>query len=92
MKTFASFMIFCAAVSSASADESAIRLKAAPDVDTVVANCSACHSLDYIQAHSFLTQEKWRAAVAKMIAAYGAPISEDDAKAIVDYLAKNYGT
>jgi hypothetical protein len=34
----------------------------------------------------------WQAEVGKMIRAYGADISDGDAKLIVDYLAKNYGS
>jgi hypothetical protein len=34
----------------------------------------------------------WNAEVTKMIKAFGAPINDADAKAIVDYLTKNYGT
>jgi hypothetical protein len=30
--------------------------------------------------------------VTKMIKAFGAPIDDGDAKAIAEYLAKNYGT
>jgi sulfite dehydrogenase (cytochrome) subunit B len=56
--------------------EQAIKLKQAPGVDKVEANCQACHTLAYIP----------------MIKAYGAPIEDADAKAIADYLAKNYGT
>ena len=56
-------------------------------------NCGACHSLDYIQMNSpFLNAAGWNAEVTKMIKAMGAPISDADAKAIADYLAKNYGT
>jgi hypothetical protein len=40
----------------------------------------------------FLNAAQWTAEVTKMIKAFGAPISDDDAKAIADYLAKNYGT
>jgi len=50
-------------------------------------------SLDYIQINSpFLNAAGWNAEVTKMIKAFGAPIDEADAKAIVDYLAKNYGS
>jgi uncharacterized protein (DUF697 family) len=34
----------------------------------------------------------WDAEVTKMIKAYGAPISDADARDIVEYLSKNYGT
>jgi RimJ/RimL family protein N-acetyltransferase len=58
----------------------------------VEANCASCHSLDYIQGNSpFMNRAVWDAEVTKMIKAYGAPISDTDAKEIADYLAKNYG-
>jgi mono/diheme cytochrome c family protein len=77
----------------ASADEAAIELKPGPGLDKVQGNCGACHSLDYVQMNSpFLNAAGWNAEVTKMIKAFGAPISDADAKAIADYLAKNYGT
>jgi len=75
------------------ADEAQIKLKDGPGRDKVEGNCAACHSLDYIQINSpFLNAAGWQAEVTKMIKAMGAPIGDEDAKAIVDYLAKNYGT
>ena len=57
------------------------------------ANCQACHSLSYIPMNSpFLNAAGWTAEVNKMIKVMGAPIDDADAKAIVEYLAKNYGT
>jgi hypothetical protein len=40
----------------------------------------------------FLNAAGWTAEVNKMIKVMGAPIDDTDAKAIADYLAKNYGT
>ena len=40
----------------------------------------------------FLNAAGWGAEVTKMIKAFGAPIDDGDAKAIAEYLAKNYGT
>ena len=75
------------------ADEPQIKLKPGPGVDKVERNCGACHSLAYIPMNSpFLNAAGWNAEVTKMIKAIGAPISDDDAKAIADYLAANYGT
>jgi sulfite dehydrogenase (cytochrome) subunit B len=75
------------------ADEPTIKLKDGPGLDKVEGNCGACHSLVYIQMNSpFLNAAGWNAEVTKMIKAYGAPIGDADAKAIADYLAKNYGT
>ena len=76
----------------AAADEKPVELKKAPGVDTVEANCSGCHSLDYILMNSpFPNAALWDAEVAKMIKAFGAPIGDADAKAIADYLKANYG-
>jgi len=79
-------------VAPAIAKEKPVELKKAPGVEKVDANCATCHSLDYIEMNSpFLGAAQWDAEVAKMIHAMGAPIEEADAKAIADYLKKNYG-
>ncbi len=57
------------------------------------ANCNACHSLDYIQMNSpFPNAALWEAEVKKMAGPLGAPISDEDAKAIIEYLKANYGS
>ena len=77
----------------AMAEEKLIDLKKAPGLDKVEGNCGACHSLDYIQMNSpFMTSSTWDAEISKMIKAFGAPISEADAKTIKEYLTKNYGS
>jgi mono/diheme cytochrome c family protein len=76
----------------AAAEEKPVQLKKAPGLDKVEGNCSGCHSLDYIVVNSpFPNAALWDAEVAKMIKAFGAPISETDAKVIADYLKQNYG-
>ncbi len=78
---------------ASAAEEPLIQLAAGPGLEQVEGNCGACHSLDYIAMNSpFLKAAGWSAEVTKMIKAFGAPISEADAKAIADYLAKNYGS
>lgn len=78
---------------TASAEEKAVTLKPGPGVDKVEANCGTCHSLDYIQMNSpFQSAASWDAEVGKMIKAFGAPIGDADAKAISEYLKKNYGS
>jgi sulfite dehydrogenase (cytochrome) subunit B len=73
--------------------EEALTLKDAPGRDVVEGYCGACHSLAYPRTNSvFLDRKGWQSEVDKMIKAYGAPIGEDDAKVIVDYLTANYGT
>jgi sulfite dehydrogenase (cytochrome) subunit B len=89
------FAIFAALAVTvpAAADEPEINLKPGPGLDQVMGNCGGCHSLVYIQMNSpFLNAAGWTAEVNKMIKAFGAPINDGDAKAIADYLAKNYGT
>jgi mono/diheme cytochrome c family protein len=74
------------------AQERRLELKDAPGRAQVEANCGSCHSLDYVLMNSpFLDRTGWDASVTKMIKVFGAPIGADDAKAIVDYLAANYG-
>jgi mono/diheme cytochrome c family protein len=74
------------------ADEAQIALKDGAGRELVEGNCSMCHSLDYIQMNSvFLDRKGWEGSVTKMVKVMGAPISNADAAAIVDYLARNYG-
>lgn len=87
------FVIAIAAASIAlpALAEQEIKLKQAPGVDKVEANCQACHSLAYIPMNSpFINANGWTAEVNKMIKVMGAPIDDADAKAIADYLSKNY--
>lgn len=78
---------------AASADEQVIKLKPGPGLDKVEGNCQACHTLAYIPMNSvYMNGAGWDAEVAKMIKAYGAPIDDADAKAIAEYLKKNYGS
>jgi mono/diheme cytochrome c family protein len=91
MRTLACLPLLLLAL-PALADESAVRLKDGAGRQLVEANCVMCHSLDYIQMNSvFLDRKGWEASVNKMIKAMGAPVAENDVKAIVDYLASQYG-
>ena len=81
-----------AAALATHADESQVVLKEGPGRDVVAANCSMCHSLDYIPMNSvFLDRKGWEGSVNKMIKAMGAPIKSEDVPVIVDYLTRNYG-
>ena len=73
------------------AGEESVELQAAPGRDVVVARCSVCHSVDYVQMNApVLDRAGWQKSVRKMIDQFGAPIGEDDAQRILDYLANNY--
>ena len=92
MRTFFAAVIAVLIASPALAQELTITLKQAPGVEMVEANCQACHSLAYIPMNSpFLKPAQWDAEVTKMIKVMGAPIDEEDAKAIAAYLNANYG-
>jgi sulfite dehydrogenase (cytochrome) subunit B len=73
--------------------EETAALKPGPDVEVVQANCTACHSVDYITTQPRgpgFKKDFWQAEVTKMIKVYGAPIDERDVGKIVDYLAATY--
>ncbi len=90
MRIFVIAAVTAVLAGPAMADQT-ITLKKAPGMEQVEANCQACHSLAYIPMNSpFLGEKGWNAEVDKMIHAMGAPIDEADAKAIKDYLGKNY--
>jgi mono/diheme cytochrome c family protein len=57
-----------------------------------IARCTSCHSVDYVGMHArFGTRALWEMEVAKMRNAFKAPMSDDEARQIVDYLARTYG-
>ena len=65
-------------------------LKPGPGVETAIV-CTACHSADYISTQpSGKGKAFWQAEVQKMVKAYKAPIGEDDAATIANYLAATY--
>ena len=90
MRTLLVFALL--SVLPASAGENDFHLKEGPGKQLVEANCTMCHSLDYIQMNSpFLDRKGWEASVNKMIKVMGAPVAETDVQNIVDYLASRYG-
>ena len=90
MRTLLVFALL--SVLPASAGESDFHLKEGTGKQLVEANCTMCHSLDYIQMNSpFLDRKGWEGSVNKMIRMMGAPIAEADVQKIVDYLASQYG-
>jgi len=94
MKAIVSYLLlgFVVAAGVVLAQERRLELKDAPGRAQVEANCGSCHSLDYVVMNSpFLDRNGWDGSVTKMIKVFGAPISAEDAKAIVEYLSANYG-
>lgn len=77
---------------SARGSEADLRIADGPESALVRANCSSCHSLDYLQMNSpFLKRAGWESEVRKMMKVMGAPVPESEVTAIVDYLTRHYG-
>ncbi|HVP86659.1 MAG TPA: cytochrome c [Casimicrobiaceae bacterium] len=98
MKTILLVAALALAAGIVAAQERKIDLKEGPGKQQVEANCGTCHSLDYIVLNSpnvfvkgATAPSGWEVSVTKMIKVFGAPISPEDAKAIVEYLDANYG-
>jgi cytochrome c5 len=59
--------------------------------DATERNCTICHSVEYIPANApAMDRGAWQKTIQKMKDRFGAPITDDDAKQILDYLAANY--
>lgn len=82
----------CAVTASPShAGEENIRLKEGVGRDVTTARCAVCHSLDYIpMVAPVMNRAAWEKSVRKMIDAFGAPASEQDARSIIEYLGRYY--
>jgi hypothetical protein len=90
--TTAAAILLATTSTSATADETRIQMKDGPELMTLVANCSGCHSLDYIQMNSrWVKRAGWEAEVKKMVTVMGAPVSPEDQAKLVDYLTREYG-
>jgi len=73
--------------------EEVATFKAGPGVEAAQNNCLGCHSADYINTQPTgpkFGKDFWTAEMTKMIKVFGAPVADDDARKIVDYLAATY--
>jgi hypothetical protein len=69
-----------------------VKLKPGPGSEKTSTLCNICHSLEYITMQPALPKATWSKEVNKMIKVMGAPINEEDAKVISEYLSTSYGT
>jgi sulfite dehydrogenase (cytochrome) subunit B len=68
-----------------------VALNPGAGLDVVTTSCGNCHTLNYIRMNSvFLSPDDWKAEVTKMRQALGAPIDDDTANTIIQYLSANY--
>lgn len=58
--------------------------------DLVESYCQVCHSTAYITQQPPLSGETWASEVHKMVESYGAPVPDQAAEQIIDYLQTHY--
>jgi cytochrome c5 len=68
-----------------------VTLKEGKGRDLVGRYCAICHSVGYIPMQPGFSQERWAGIVHKMIKVYGAPVPQQDAARIIEYLGAQYG-
>ena len=66
-------------------------LKPGPGMEVTQKACQMCHSVDYITMQPRGGDAQWRGVVTKMVKVFGAPIGNEDADVIVEYLSRAYG-
>ena len=62
-----------------------------PGADAINGNCLACHSAEMVLTQPPMPRAAWQGEVDKMRKTFAAPIDDDDAHQIVDYLARLKG-
>ncbi len=68
-----------------------VPLKDGPGKDVTSSRCVICHSLEYIPSNApAMDRAAWQKSVQKMRERFGAPISDEEAKSILDYLSAAY--
>jgi mono/diheme cytochrome c family protein len=76
---------------AARAADQPVPLKPGPGSEITATVCNRCHTSNYIIMNStFMSPAVWKAEVAKMRDAFGAPLDEDTQAAITTYLSANY--
>jgi len=89
LTVFASLGGLSAIVLAAAAEVS--ELKDAPGRDLTLGRCIVCHSVEYIPSNApAMNRAGWQKTIQKMRERFGAPVTDDEARQILDYLDANY--
>jgi sulfite dehydrogenase (cytochrome) subunit B len=84
--------IACAAEASqgvAAAEVTTLRDGAGRDL--TIGRCIICHSVEYIPSNApAMNRAAWQKTIQKMREKFGAPLTDEEAKQILDYLDANY--
>ena len=91
----ASAVILLALAASGAAPRAAAgemtQLKDGTGRDLTVGYCMICHSIEYIPSNApAMNRAAWQKTIQKMKDRFGAPITDEQAKQILDYLDANY--
>ena len=80
-----------AATAAAPAATEVTDLRDGPGRDVTLGRCIICHSVEYIPSNApAMNRAAWQKTIAKMRDKFGAPITDGEAKQILDYLDANY--
>jgi hypothetical protein len=73
------------------AAEEPVALADGPGRDLTIGRCIICHSLEYIPSNApVMNRTGWQKTIQKMKDRFGAPITDEESKAILDYLDTHY--
>jgi mono/diheme cytochrome c family protein len=73
------------------ADEESVQLRDGTARDLTAGRCAICHSLDYIPNNApVMDRAGWQKSIQKMRDRFGAPLTDQEAQQILDYLAGSY--
>ncbi len=90
-RSAAALAVLLAPLAAAADTEAALHLKGGPGREVTAAHCALCHSLEYIPANApAMDRAGWQKTVQKMRERFGAPITDEEAKVILDYLGTSY--
>lgn len=91
--TIACALLVALTSTGSSAGEESIQLKEGAGRELTGARCVICHSVDYIEMVApVMNRGAWEKSLRKMIDTFGAPVSDEEARQILDYLSEHYST
>jgi mono/diheme cytochrome c family protein len=75
----------------AAGGEAGVHLREGAGRELTSSRCIICHSLEYIPANAAaMDRAGWQKTVQKMRERFGAPMSDEEAQTILDYLSSTY--
>jgi hypothetical protein len=75
----------------AATPEEFTQLKDGAGRDVTVSRCIICHSLEYIPSNApAMDRTGWQKSIQKMRDRFGAPLTDEEAREVLDYLAASY--